>query len=113
MSTQLVGLALLMGLVTYPWRAIPLLAPGIDRLPPSFLAYLRLVGPAVLGALAAVAVTVVLDAERRASFHVGVEWLAVALCILIVLRWRSLLAGLIAAAGLVAALRALGLAALP
>jgi len=28
----LVVLALLMGAVTYPWRAVPLLAPGFDRL---------------------------------------------------------------------------------
>ena len=113
MSTQLVGLALLMALVTYPSRALPLLAPGIDRLPPALLAYLRLVDPAVLGALAAVAVTVVLDEERRATFHVGVEWLAVALCVAIVVRWRSLLAGLVAAAALVAVLRASGVAPLP
>ena len=113
MSTDLVLLALLMGLVTYPSRAIPLLAPGIDRLPPRFLAYLRLVGPAVLGALAAVAVTVVLDADRRASFHVGIEWLAVALCVLIVWRWRSLLGGLVAAAVLVAVLRATNVVPLP
>ena len=112
MSTELVGLALLMGLATYPWRVIPLLAPGIDRLPPLVMAYVRLVGPAVLGALAAVAVTIVLDEDRRPSFHVGVEWLAVGLCMAIVLRSRSLLAGLVVAAGLVAVLRALGVATL-
>ena len=113
MSTDLVWLALLMGLATYPSRAIPLLAPGIDRLPPRLLAYLRLVGPAVLAALAAVAVTVVLDAERRASFHVGIEWLAVALCVAIVWRWRSLLGGLVVSAVLVAVLRALNVVPLP
>ena len=32
-SIELVGLAVLMGLVTYPSRALPLLAPGIERLP--------------------------------------------------------------------------------
>lgn len=113
MSTALVGLALLMGLVTYPSRALPLLAPGLDRLPPIVLEYLRLVGPAVLAALAAVAAAVVLDSDRHASFHVGVEWLAVALCVVIVVRWKSLLAGLVVGAGLVAFLRALDAVPLP
>lgn len=113
MSTELVGLALLMGLVTYPPRALPMLAPGLDRLAPLLLAYLRLVGPAVLAALAAVAVAVALDSDRKASFHLGVEWLAVAICVVIVVRWRSLLAGLIVGAGLVAILRALGIVPLP
>ena len=54
MSIELVGLAFLMAAVTYPTRAIPLLAPGIERLPPRALLYLRLVGPAVLSSLAAV-----------------------------------------------------------
>ena len=42
-----------MALVTYPSRAVPLLAPGFDRLPPRALEYLRLVGPAVLASIAA------------------------------------------------------------
>ncbi len=58
-SVELVLLAVLMGAVTYPSRALPLLAPGIERLPRWALAYLRLVGPAVLAALAAVNVMVV------------------------------------------------------
>jgi branched-subunit amino acid transport protein len=113
MTTELVPLAILMGLVTYPWRAIPLLAPGIDRLAPPIREYLRLVGPAMLGALAAVSVSVMLDAERRPSLHVGVEWLAVLLCVAAVAARRGLLTGLVLAAGLVAVLRAMGLAALP
>ena len=113
MKTELIGLAVLMGLATYPSRAIPLLAPGIDRLPPLVLAYLRLVGPAVLAALAAVSVAVRLGPGRVPSFSVGAEWLAVALCVAIVVRFRSLLAGLVAAAALVAILRALGVAPLP
>ena len=48
MSGDLVLLAVLMGAVTYPSRALPLLAPGIERLPPRALLYLRLVGPTVL-----------------------------------------------------------------
>lgn len=37
-------------------RAIPLLAPGIDRIPPTARAYLRMIGPAALGGIAATAV---------------------------------------------------------
>ncbi len=73
MSTELVGLAVLMFAVTYPSRALPLLAPGIERLPPIVLAYLRLVGPAVLAALAAANVMIVADAAGRPTFHVGIE----------------------------------------
>ena len=113
MSTALVGLALLMGLVTYPWRAIPLLAPGLDRLPPLLLAYLRLVGPAVLAALAAASAGVVLGPNREPSFHVGVEAIAVLVCVLIVGRWKNLLVGLVVSAALVAILRAAGIVPLP
>jgi branched-subunit amino acid transport protein len=112
-STVLVPLAILMGLVTYPWRAVPLLAPGIHRLPARLQEYLRLVGPAVLAALAAVDTMVVLDATRHPLFHVGPEWIAVGLCALVVARKRGLLIGLVLAAVLIAVLRALGLAALP
>lgn len=113
MSTVLVPLAILMGLVTYPWRAVPLLVPGIHRLPARLQDYLRLVGPAVLAALAAVDTMVVLDAVRHPSFHIGPEWLAVGLCVLVVALRRSLLIGLLLAAVLIAVLRALGIAALP
>ena len=58
MSTNLVWLAILMFAVTYPSRALGLLAPAMDRLPKVVLDYLQLVGPAVLAALAAVAVMV-------------------------------------------------------
>jgi len=108
-SIVLVPLALLMGLVTYPWRAVPLLAPGMQRLPERVRLYLRLVGPAVLAALAAVNTMVVLDAARRPSFHVGPEWLAVGLCVALVALRRSLLVGLVLAAALITALRALGI----
>jgi len=109
-STVLVPLAILMGLATYPWRAVPLLAPGMHRLPARVQLYLRLVGPAVLAALAAVSTMVVLDADRHASFHVGPEWLAVGLCVVLVALRRSLLVGLVLAAGLIAVLRAIGAA---
>jgi branched-subunit amino acid transport protein len=109
-TANLVLLALLMGLVTYPSRALPLLAPGIERLPPRILEYLRLVGPSVLAALAAVNVMVVIDAARRPSFHVGIEWAAIAVCVAIVVWRRSLFPGLIAAVAVVAVARAAGVA---
>ena len=108
MSVELVGLALLMGAVTYPARALPLLVPGIDRLPPIALAYLRLVGPAVLGALAAVNTAIVVDAADRGHVQVGVVWLAVALCVGLVAWRRNLFVGLVAAVILAASLRAMG-----
>jgi branched-subunit amino acid transport protein len=110
MSTTYLWLALFMGLATYPWRAVPLLVPGIHRLPRPIQEYLRLVGPAVLAALAAVNTFIVVDAERHPSPHVGIEWLAVGICIALVAMRRSLLIGLVVAAGMAAAARALGLA---
>jgi branched-subunit amino acid transport protein len=87
-----------------------LLAPGFDRLPESVRLYLRLVGPAVLAALAAVNTMVVLDADRRPSFTIGPEWIAVGLCVAVVAMRKSLLVGLVLGAGLIAGLRALGTA---
>jgi branched-subunit amino acid transport protein len=109
MSTHLVLLALLMGAVTYPARALPLLAPGMHRLPARVQDYVRLVGPAVLGTLAAVNLMVSVDAVRHPSFHVGIEWLAVGACILIVAARRGLLVGLVVAAVVAAVGRANGL----
>ena len=106
MSLELVGLAVLMAAVTYPSRALPLLAPGIERLPPVVLEYLRLVGPAVLAALAAVNTFVAVDEAGRGNFHVGIEWLAVGLCIAIVAWRRNLFIGLVAAVVLAAVARA-------
>jgi len=110
MSTNLVWLALLMAAVTYTARAIPLLVPQMRRLPPMFLAYLRLVGPAVLASLAAVSVAVRAGESARPELHIGPEWIAVAACVAIAAWRRNLLLGLIVAAGLMAALRAFGLA---
>jgi hypothetical protein len=47
------------------------------------------------------------------AFHIGWEWLAVGLCIVIVGARRSLLIGLVVAAATISALRALGVALLP
>lgn len=111
MSTVLVPLAFLMGLATYPFRAIPLLAPGFERLPERVRLYLRLVGPAVLAALTVVNTVFLVDpSSGRPAIHLGPELLAVALCIAVVALRKSLLLGLVLAAALIAVLRAVGLA---
>jgi branched-subunit amino acid transport protein len=107
MSTEFVVLAVLMGAVTYPSRALPLLAPGIERLPRPILDYLRLVGPAMLAAIGAVNVLVV-KSDGSVGFHVGIEVVAVVACLSLTLWRRSLLAGLVAAVAIVAIARAAG-----
>ena len=105
MSLNLVLLALLMGAVTYPSRALPLLAPGIERLPPLALAYLRLVGPAVLAALAAASVVVL-----RPGVAIGPSDVTPALAVIaavVVVRWRhSVIFGIAVAVLIVAIQRA-------
>jgi branched-subunit amino acid transport protein len=96
MKTDLVVLAFLMFVVTYPSRALGLLSPGIDRLPRRALEYLQLVGPAILAALAAVAVMVV-STDAGPGFHVGLEWLAVGACLAVVAWRRNLFLGLVTA----------------
>jgi branched-subunit amino acid transport protein len=113
MSGNLVLLAILMFAATYPSRALGLLAPGFDRLPKAAFDYLQLVGPAVLAALAAVAVMVVVNDDDVPSFHIGIEWVAVLACLAIVARRRNLLLGLLAAVAIVVIARTTGLAALP
>ncbi len=109
MSIELVALAVLMGAVTYPSRAVPLLLPGVDRLPDAVHAYLRLVGPAILASLAAVNALVLVTPDGEAQFHFGVEALAVVVCVAVVAWRRNLLLGLLAAMMLVAIARATGL----
>jgi branched-subunit amino acid transport protein len=111
-SVELIGLALLMGLVTYPSRACRYWR-GIERLPPAALEYLRLVGPAVLAALAIVNVTVVEAPSSGQLFHVGFEWVAVAVCGVLTAWRRNLFVGLIGAVLLVAVARATGFAGFP
>lgn len=113
MSVELAGLALLMGLVTYPSRALPLLAPGIERLPAAALEYLRLVGPAVLAGLAAVNTMVIVDDAGTPFFHVGIEWLAVGVAAGLTAWRRNLLIGIVGAVVLVGVVRATGMAGLP
>ncbi len=108
MNIGLVGLALLMAAVTYPARAIPLLAPAFERLPPRALEYLRLVGPAVLGAIAASQVFVATSAGGRPVFHVGIDALAVLACAALVAWRRNLFLGLLVAVVAAAVARALG-----
>jgi branched-subunit amino acid transport protein len=112
-SVELVGLALLMGLVTYPSRALPMLAPGLERLPAPALEYLRLVGPAVLAALAIASVSVVEDPSGGQAFHVGIEWAAIALCGALTAWRRNLFVGLVGAVILVAVAREAGIAGIP
>ena len=109
MSAGLVALAVLMALVTYPARALPLLVPAMRRLPPLVLDYLRLVGPAVLASLAAVSLAVRPADDGRPFLYVGPEWIAVALCVAIVAWRRNLLVGLVVAAAFIALVRAIGI----
>jgi branched-subunit amino acid transport protein len=110
MTYELVGLAVLMFAVTYPTRALPLLVARIDRLPDRALAYLRLVGPAVLAALTARSIAILTDDGGRSSFHIGIEWVAIALCVALVAWRKNLLLGMVPAILLVAGARAAGLA---
>jgi branched-subunit amino acid transport protein len=109
MSVALVPLAFLMWAVTYPSRALPMLAPGIERLPAWAISYLRLAGPAALAALAAV--NCLLTSDKPPHLLVGVEPVAVGVCVLIVARTRLLFLGVAAAVVVVAVGRALGVAA--
>jgi branched-subunit amino acid transport protein len=106
-STQLVLLALLMGLVTYPSRALPIMAPGIEKLPPRARQYLRLVGPAVLASLAA-SNTLIATTNGGRLLHLDVAAAGVVLCILLTAWRHNLLVGLLGGMALVAIARALG-----
>ncbi len=110
MSTQLVLLALLMLAVTYPSRAVPLLLPGVERLPARGLLYLRLVGPAMLASLAAANTFIVEGADGTWLPHVGVEAVGVLVCLALTVWRRNLFLGLIAGIALVAGMRFVGLA---
>jgi len=106
---ELVVLALLMGAVTYPVRAVPILAPGIERLPPRALLYLRLVGPAVLASLAAANTLIMPTDAGTAGLHVGIEAVGVVACLVLVAWRRNLLLGLVASMALVSLARFAGI----
>jgi branched-subunit amino acid transport protein len=109
-SVELVGLAVLMFAVTYPARAIPLLVPRFENLPPRALEYLRLVGPAVLGAIAASEVLLGEGPDGQPTLTIGPEVLAVLACAAVVAWRRNLALGLLVAVVLIAVLRAAGIA---
>ena len=108
MNLALVGLALLMAAVTYPSRAVPLLAPAFERLPARAHQYRRLDGPAELGAIAASQALLVTGADGHPSIHLGVDALAVVACVALVAWRRNLLLGLLVAVVMTAGVRALG-----
>jgi branched-subunit amino acid transport protein len=108
LGVALVPLAFVMWAVTYPSRALPMLAPGLERLPKSAVTYLRLAGPAALAALAATGSLLTTDTPPR--LQLGVMPLAVGLCVVLVWRTKLLLAGVLGAVVLLAAARSAGLA---
>jgi branched-subunit amino acid transport protein len=108
MSTRYILLAALMLAVTYPARALPLLVPGVERLPEGALTYLRLVGPAVLAALAATGALVV-TTPSGPDIEVGVTAASVLVGVAVVARRRNLLLGLALAVALAALARAIGI----
>jgi len=110
MTADLLPLAILMGLATYPFRAIPFLWHGTRGMPAPARQYLRLVAPSVLASLAAVSVMITAGPGGRSVFHVGFEWLAVGLCIVVVALRGNLLLGLLIAAGFISAMRGIGIA---
>jgi branched-subunit amino acid transport protein len=108
MTTNLVVLALLMAAVTYPSRAVPLLVPGIERLPAVALLYLRLVGPAILASLAAANTLILTAPDGSQVLHVGIEAVGVLACLAVVAWRRNLLLGLVLGVGVVVVVRAIG-----
>jgi branched-subunit amino acid transport protein len=107
MSAEYVPLALIMFAFTYPSRAVGLLAPAMDRLPRPALEYLQLVGPAVLTALAAVDIMVGVE-NGESVFTIGLPWVSVVVCLLLVVWRRNLFVGLVAAVAIAAVARELG-----
>jgi branched-subunit amino acid transport protein len=107
-TAEFVPLALIMFAFTYPSRAVGLLAPAIERLPRPALDYLQLVGPAVLSALAAVDVMVGVE-NGESAFTIGLPWVSVGVCLLLVAWRKNLFVGLAAAVVIAIVGRAAGL----
>lgn len=95
-ETPLLGLALLMGVVTYGTRVAAFLLP-LDRLPAGLLGAMRLMGPASMATVAAVALFLPSTEPGTPGVPVGVTWLASGLCIALVARTRSLALGVVGA----------------
>lgn len=97
-EVSLLGLAVLMGTVTYGLRVLPFLLP-LDRLPAGALDAVRLVGPAALAAVAATAIVLPTlgtggsSAPDGPGLSAAVTWLACGLCIGIVAITRNLALG--------------------
>jgi branched-subunit amino acid transport protein len=108
MGLALVPLALVMWAVTYPSRALPMLSPGLERLPKWAVTYLRLAGPAALAALAAAGA--LLSDDTPPHLVLGVMPVAVVVCLVLVWRTRLLLLGVTAAVVVLAVARVLGIA---
>lgn len=104
----LVPLAIVMWAVTYPSRVLPMVAPGLERLPPWAVTYLRLAGPAALAALAATGS--LLSSDSPPHLQLGVMPLAVAVCVVLVWRTKLLLVGVSGAVVLVALAYSVGIA---
>jgi branched-subunit amino acid transport protein len=111
-SPPTLEIVLAMAVVTYLLRSAPLLAGWVERVPPGVFEYLRLVAPAILGALAAVNVAVLVHSAPTSagvpSFQVGIEWVAVLLCAGLVALRGSLVLGLVTAVLFVAIARQIG-----
>jgi branched-subunit amino acid transport protein len=86
---------------TFAARAVPLFAPGVDRLPPIALAYLRMIGPAALGGIAAKEIFL-----RDGVPNVGPEAAAVIAGALTVRLRGSLAIAMVVSVAVVLALRA-------
>ena len=111
MSVELVGLAVLMFAVTYPARAIPLLVPRFEHLPPR-AARVPAAGRPRGPRRDRRAVEVLIDEgpAGRPVLTVGPEALAVVACAAIVAWRRNLALGLLVAVTLTALMRAAGIA---
>ncbi len=107
LAIALLPVTLIMWAVTYPSRALPMLAPGLERLPKWAVTYLRLAGPAALAALAATGS--LLTSDSPPHLQLGVMPLGVALCVVLVWRTKFLLIGVAGAVVLVAVAYAAGL----
>ena len=109
MNLGVLGIVLAMYAVTYPSRAIALLRPSWIRPSAGAQRVLRLLGPAVLVALAARAALHPGDGDASVT-QVAAMVVATIVCAVLVARGRSLVIGLVAAMAIVAVARSVGAA---